>query len=463
MTFLPPRSLFGRMVLIFLLGLVLAQLLSAALLLRDRDKHMFRLGATQSAQRMADIVRLLDALPPAQRPGILAPLGSPALQISLDRPALEQPGKGADEDARAAIFGEVLRSQIGDSRPIQVAVAQTARPALSGAQSFGPQAFSMTVRTQLRDGAWVTFAHSLPHEELTGPPRMALNLMILLAAVILLSLVAVRWATRPLLVLAAAAEELGRNIDRPPLAEEGPAEVRRAAHAFNTMQERLVRYIRDRARVLAAISHDLKTPITRLRLRSELLDDDELRTKFAQDLDEMESMVGAALDFLRGTERREPALPVDIMALLESLQEDYEEMGRRVEIEGAMLRPYACSPRELKRCLANLVDNAVNYGGHARILVDDDDERLRIRIRDAGPGLPEEELERVFEPFYRLELSRNRASGGTGLGLSIARNIAQAHGGALTLHNLAGGGLEAVLTLPRSGAGTPSGKPDQET
>lgn len=459
MTFLPPRSLFGRMMLIFLLGLALAQLLSAALLLRDRDKHLFRLGATQSAQRMADIVRLLDALPPAQRPEILAPLGSSALQISLDRPALEQPGKGADEDARAAILGEILRSQIGDSRPIQIAVAQTARPP----QSLGPLAFSMTVRTQLRDGAWVTFVHSLPHEELTGPPRMALNLMILLAAVILLSLVAVRWATRPLLVLAAAAEELGRNIDRPPLAEEGPAEVRRAAHAFNTMQERLVRYIRDRARVLAAISHDLKTPITRLRLRSELLDDDELRTKFAQDLDEMESMVGAALDFLRGTERREPALPVDVMALLESLQEDYEEMGRRVGIEGATLGPYFCSPQELKRCLANLVDNAVNYGGHARILVDDDEERLRIRVRDAGPGIPGEELERVFEPFYRLEPSRNRASGGTGLGLSIARNIAQAHGGALTLHNLADGGLEAVLILPRRGAGTPSGKPGQET
>lgn len=459
MTFLPPRSLFGRMMLIFLLGLVLAQLLSAALLLRDRDKHLFRLGATQSAQRMADIVRLLDALPPAQRPGILAPLGSPALQISLDRPSLERPEKGADVDARAAILGEILRSQIGDSRPIQIALTQAARPP----QSFGPQTSSMTVRTQLRDGAWVTIAHSLPHEELTGPPRLALNLMILLAAVILLSLVAVRWATRPLLVLATAAEELGRNIDRPPLAEEGPAEVRRAAHAFNTMQERLVRYIRDRARVLAAISHDLKTPITRLRLRSELLDDDELRTKFAQDLDEMESMVGAALDFLRGTERREPALPVDVMALLESLQEDYEEMGRRVEIEGATLGPYSCSPRELKRCLANLVDNAVNYGGHARILVDDDEERLRIRVRDAGPGIPEEELERVFEPFYRLEPSRNRASGGTGLGLSIARNIAQAHGGALTLHNLADGGLEAVLILPRRGAGTPSGKPGQET
>jgi signal transduction histidine kinase len=199
------------------------------------------------------------------------------------------------------------------------------------------------------------------------------------------------------------------------------------------------------------MSHDLKTPVTRLRLRSELLEDPQVRAKFTKDLDEMESMVGATLDFLRGLENREPVRPVDIMALLESLQADLRETGGRVEIEGATARPYSGEPQALKRCLQNLIENAVKYGQTARVLVDDNAERLEIRIQDRGPGLPPAELEKVFEPFYRVEGSRSRETGGTGLGLTIARGIAEAHGGRLSLRNREEGGLEAMLVLPRSG------------
>jgi signal transduction histidine kinase len=217
------------------------------------------------------------------------------------------------------------------------------------------------------------------------------------------------------------------------------------------MQQKLAKFISDRTRIFTAMSHDLKTPITRLRLRTEMLDDAELRAKFANDLQEMEAMVGAALDFMRGLDHQEPVRPVDVMALLESLQADAREIGGDVRIEGTVRAPYHGHAQALKRCLSNLIDNAVKYGKSATISVEDSAGQLRICVRDEGPGIPEAELERVFDPFYRLEGSRSRSTGGTGLGLTIARNIAQAHGGELVLRNRPAGGLEAVLTLPRRG------------
>ena len=304
-------------------------------------------------------------------------------------------------------------------------------------------------QVRLGDGTWVSFDTRQPAQTENWPYRMLASLAVLLVAVMAVSLIAVRWATRPLNTLADAAEELGKNIHQPPLAETGPLEVVRAARAFNTMQARLLHYIEDRTRVLAAMSHDLKTPITRLRLRAELLDDPTLRAKFGNDLAEMESMVGATLDFMRGVESGEAAKPVDIKAMLESLQADMAETGGQVSIDGAAAKPYTGRPQALKRCLANILENAVKYGGRADISIDDNDERLLILIRDHGPGVPPGELERVFEPFYRLDPSRNRESGGTGLGLTIARGVAEAHGGTLVLRNGTTGGLEARLVLPR--------------
>jgi signal transduction histidine kinase len=305
------------------------------------------------------------------------------------------------------------------------------------------------VQVKLQDGSVVTFHQRLPEEVFAWPYKLLLILLVLLISVAALAVLAVRWLTRPLTLLATAATELGRNIHRPPLVETGPLEVRRAASAFNTMQTRLIRYLQDRSRILAAVSHDLKTPITRLRLRTELLDDETLRAKFQSDLDAMETMVQATLDFMRGTEVKEAVVAIDIAALLETLQEDARDTGGEVRIQGALRAPFQGRPLALKRCLSNLVDNALHYGKQALISVTDGPERLVIGIRDTGPGIPEAELERVFEPFYRLEGSRSRHTGGTGLGLGIARNIARAHGGELTLRNRQQGGLEARLELPR--------------
>jgi signal transduction histidine kinase len=466
---LAPRSLFSRLVLVLLGGLVVAQLISFAIHMHERGEALSQASGMQAAQRIADIVKLLETLSPDERRRIVPVLSAPPVVISLDRPTLAAQDPDADASARAALFGAMLRRFIGDGRPVMVAVAKGAplapgtmrsfkgpemhgawMPPMAGGRFSAQPGFSFLAQVRLQDGALVTFDSRLAQDTASWPYRLLLSLGVLLVAVIAVSWVAVRWATRPLNALADAADELGRNINRPPMEEKGPLEVARAARAFNTMQARLIGYIRDRTRILAAMSHDLKTPITRLRLRSELLDDPQLRAKFTRDLEDMESMVGATLDFMRGLEANESVKPVDIMALLESLQADMQEMGGRVEINGASLKPYPGRPQALRRCLTNLLDNAVKYGKWGLVIVDDNDDRLEIRIQDEGLGLPPSELEKVFEPFYRVEASRSRETGGTGLGLTIARSIAEGHGGQLTVRNRSEGGLEARLILPRA-------------
>jgi len=306
-----------------------------------------------------------------------------------------------------------------------------------------------TVQVRLRDGTWASFSYAAPPLRVAWPYHLLIEALALMLLVVAVSVVAVRRATRPLAVLASAADELGANINRAPLAEEGPDEVRRAARAFNSMQARLKDYIEDRGRILAAIAHDLKTPLALLRLRTEALSNDaELKAKFEGDLQRMERLVTETLDFVRTLDSPEAAQPVDMAALLESIKVDGSALGWQVEITGSA-KPYPGKVQALQRCVTNLVENAVRYGTRARVALEDADDALRIRIRDEGPGIPEPELERVFEPFYRLESSRNRATGGTGLGLAIARTIARAHGGNVTLRNAEGGGLEALLLLPK--------------
>ena len=466
-----PRSLSARMVLVLFAGLVAAQLLSFAIHSRERGEFVMRAASARAAERIVDIIRLLDSIAPAERARIVNVLSSPPLRIALGEPPLALATDDAEKAEQAAQYGAVLRRALGEEYPLVVLVTD-ARPwsgpgpgygMMGGAGKWGPGAgpgsfgpgmrglggVAFVVQARLKDATLVTFDSRQPSERVNWPLRLLLSLVVLLAAVFAVTLFAVRWVTRPLQTLAEAAQGLGEDINRPPLDENGPLEVSRAARAFNTMQRKLAKFISERTRIFAAMSHDLKTPITRLRLRAELLDDPALREKFEKDLQEMEAMVGAALDFMRGLDHREPAQPIDVMALLESLQADAREIGGDVRIEGAARAPYRGHAQSLKRCLSNLIDNAVKYGKSATIVVEDEAGRLRICVRDEGPGITETELERVFEPFHRLEPSRNRATGGTGLGLAIARNIAQAHGGEIVLKNRPAGGLEAVLTLPR--------------
>ena len=470
-----PRSLFGRLVLILLGGLIVAQLATAYLNLAERDQLLYRAGGMRLAQQISDIVKLLDSLPPAERRMVAAVFNAPPLAVSLDRPPIAPEPESAQADFQQSMFATMLRYALGDDTPVHVLrsenVPQRLRPAprrrppdmpmrhppewRHGLPGPPPGGAFFTVQIGLRDGTLATFDSHLSRQASAVPLRLALTLLILLGTVIVVSLVAVRWVTRPLSALANAAEKLGEDINRPPLPETGPLETQRAARAFNTMQQRLSRYIADRTRIFTAMSHDLKTPITRLRLRAEMLDDVALRAKFAKDLLEMEAMVTQTLDFMREASTQEAVQPVDAMALLESLQTDYQDTGSEVEIEGNAAQPYPGRPLALRRCLTNLLDNAIRYGGRATVKVEDAAARLTIHILDDGPGIAQHELEQAFEPFFRAEASRSRETGGTGLGLGIARNIARAHGGDLVLRNRPEGGLEATLTLPRIAAATP--------
>lgn len=276
-----------------------------------------------------------------------------------------------------------------------------------------------------------------------------LFLFILMVILVLILWVVVRWLTRPLSNLAAAARELGTDIHLAPLAETGTREVKETTRAFNLMQERVLRFVDDRERMFSAISHDLKTPITRLRLRAEMMDESDTKPRMIKDLDELEAMVKGALDLGRSTDVHEDTQPIDINVLVQELIEDLELLGYEPESRGEAKRPYYGKLLALKRCLSNLAHNAAFYGTQVGIEIVDSRHDLKIFIVDNGPGIPEEKLDSVFEPYVRLETSRNRNTGGAGLGLSIARNIAHAHGGQLRLRNRIGSGLEASVFLPR--------------
>jgi signal transduction histidine kinase len=253
---------------------------------------------------------------------------------------------------------------------------------------------------------------------------------------------------RPIKQLAIAAGELGQDIDQPPLPEQGPTEIRRAAAAFNLMQARIRRQIRHRTHMLAAITHDLQTPLTRLRLRLEKVGDAELREKLIGDLAQMQQMVREGLDLTRSMDSSEPMQRLDIDSLLDSVCADASDAGLDVTQSGRSHASILAQPNALRRCLTNLVDNAIKYGRSAEVSIAIENDKVAIRIRDHGGGIPAELLEAVFEPFYRLETSRSRDTGGTGLGLTIARNIAENHGAALTLSNCPDGGLQACLLIP---------------
>lgn len=289
------------------------------------------------------------------------------------------------------------------------------------------------------------------------PIRFLWHLALTLGVVTGVSLIAVRWVTRPLQQMAVAANAFAHDLDTAALDVAGPAEVRRAAEAFNFMQQRLRRMVVERGRALAAVSHDLRTPLTRMRLRTELIADPILADKLNADIDTMRSMVSGVLAYLRGLEDAEPAQTINMDALLESIVEDQRSLGREVEVTeraagAGVPAPYIGKLSILRRAISNLIDNAVAYGEAVTVRLQDSPAELRIVVEDDGPGIPEADLARVTQPFVRLDASRSLESGGVGLGLAIVRDAAAYHGGQLILENRGSGGLRASLVLPRSQA-----------
>ena len=480
-----PRSLFGQILAALVIGLLAAQAVGMWLILEERTRFAGRLLGSFVAQRIAGIVSLLDEADERERERLVRALSVPPTRISLSEPWRDAEQTQSEE---ASAFTRVLERELGKPYPLQVVSIQRARPPRAREEREGPRAQSPRVESGapggearreiqpegsrppgkrgpripltlvvaqigLADGAVAPFRLALPQ----APPDRPLRLLALVAVtgitVALLSGWAVRRLTRPLTTLADAASGLARNLDRPPLAETGPTEVQRAAQAFNSMQRALRANLQTRSQALAGVSHDLRLPITRAKLRLEHVEDTEVRRSIEGDLDEMERMIADTLEFLRAGSEAEAPVRLNLNALIEGVAEDMEALGASVRIEGRADAPVNARAQSLRRCLANLMDNARRHGGGViDVVVTDAPEHVEIRIGDRGPGISEADRERVFEPYVRLEPSRARHTGGAGLGLAIARAIARAHGGDVVLENRAGGGSSAVLSIQRSAA-----------
>jgi signal transduction histidine kinase len=461
-----PQSLFGRLIAASVLAVLISQAVGLVLIAREREGFVLQGSVREWTRRISETALLLQPMSPAERAAAVSGLEAPH-ERGHPNPGARQ--RGARDQPRGFLrvplpsdFERTLREQLrvalGSGYDVDVAAtADPAPPAIPvPVPFFEARELAAHLDTVLRydvtvrfpDGDTAVFRVTRMPEGAWLPRSLFVNLTLLVLILVLALYVAARSITRPLSDLARAADSIGRDARPAQLKERGARELQHAARAFNTMQDRLHRYLDSRSRVLAAMSHDLKTPLTRLRLQVETLVDPPLQERIGRELDEMESMVHEALALFRGLDDGEAPVPVDLDALLATVREEFTGMGASVTVTGSAREPFVGKPQALKRCVTNLVANAIKFGSRADIVLADGPE-LTIRVRDQGPGVPAAELERVFEPFYRVESSRNRDSGGTGLGLAIARDVAQAHGGSLTLHNLSGGGLEALLTLPR--------------
>ena len=439
-------SMQGRVFLVLIGGIVASALLTAALADREGRRTFAQVRAAHTADRVEQLVSALEAVPPEVRPTLAATLGR-GMTAQFAAP-------GAPQQQIDAELTDALIDELGKDRNVTAAAGSRVDCAPGAGNDGTPTravASCQIISLTLRDGTPLRLVlRPQPDFNWSRPrsSRWLLFVIVLPLCLVLLAYVVARMATRPLGRLARAATALGGDINQPPLPEKGPSEVRDAAAAFNRMQARLQSYVAERTQMLAAIAHDLQTPVTRLRLRLEKVADESLRDKLVADLGAMQGMIQEGLDLATGAGSGGRMQRVDLDSLLSSVCADAVDAGQDVTLDGQTRVSILAIPIALQRGLANLIDNAVKYGGYARVAAAREGNKAVIRVRDGGPGIPEDQLEKVFDPLYRIETSRSRETGGTGLGLTIARDIARKHGGTLTLRNAPGGGLESTLTLP---------------
>jgi signal transduction histidine kinase len=476
-----PDSIVGRTVLALVVGLVLSHAIALYLYSGNRLETLLALSGREASERLAAVAEA--ARDAATREELRAArlLGGPELRITWSA----RPLVAVESDTRLArILRERLMRRLGEGVNVRVAVTgggATERPVVSQPPGFGPGPrmdegpgpgrgwmrgggwFAGRVHETMHgapdrvavwasvgfpDGRWLNLTLPLEAGESLWVPRFGFSFLMLTVLALGLSVWAVRRATGPLKTFAAAARNVSADANAPPLAESGPSEVRDAALAFNDMRARIRRFVEDRTRMVAAISHDLRTPITRLRLRAELMEEGPARDKMLADLDEMETMVSATLAFARDDAELKARALVDLARTLRDLVADGSAHGFATSYAGPESCVLSGDGLALKRAFANLLDNAWRYGGTARVAIAERDGRIEVTVDDDGPGIPDAERENVFRPFYRLEESRSRETGGAGLGLALARSAILAHGGTIALANRAEGGLRVVVTLP---------------
>lgn len=390
-------------------------------------------------EQIAATARVIEAAPAELRPRLASAASNPTLEVAwqAERTQFNLPTQGVHVDTDKV---PVLRRLLGPDRAIY---------------AFNPddwpdahaQGHYMALM-QLADGSWLSFTPPERSWGLDAGTRIAVIIALGLVATLLVAWLATRQLANPLQRFANAARRFGDDLQAPPIDVEGPEEIRQAIVAFNTMQAQIQHFVGERTHMLAAISHDLRAPLTRMRLRSEFMEDEDHQRKLVRDVDEMQSMINAALAFFREDTHRERPTAFDLSELLQTIIDDFRDQDIVIAFDGPAHLVYDGRPLGIKRVVVNLLENAVKYGQHPSITLGRSEHGVRIEVSDQGPGIPQEVLQRVFDPFFRLEASRNRDTGGVGLGLSAARAIVREQGGELTLSNRNGGGLLACVALP---------------
>jgi signal transduction histidine kinase len=459
------RSLSGQFICAMLIALALAQAVSLAVYRYESSRRMRTVLREEFLGRAASAYRLAEATPSEQRAETLQAAATPLARYwltahppneiehwhELARAWLLQPLPAVDKQhPPSSLFSH---EPILDVRPAGTwqrlpPEAWLLRVPLQVLEIPEWNGFGLVI--QLDDGMWLNVVYAKPRSLVNAPT--SLRSYAALATIALVFSVGAwliaRRISRPLRQLTHATERLGRGEELAPLPEEGPEDIRSTIATFNRMQVRLRRFVEDRTRMLAAIGHDLRTPITTLRLRAEFVSDGETREKLLATIAEMEAMTEATLAFARSESAAESTRVVDVSALLESLCDDLSELGWPVEFSPNGRVPCTCRPDALRRALRNVIENAVRYGDRARVALHAQRESIDILVEDDGPGIAAPDRERVFAPFVRLEVSRNRNTGGVGLGLAIARTILRSHGGDILLGE-GERGLRVKLVLPR--------------
>lgn len=488
-----PRTLFGRTLAVLLAGIVLTAVIFGGYQALERRTLLTTIGGWHGIERIADVIERVENASATERDGLLASIETPGLQVVWSQDALLE---ARELDWQGRQVRRALEWFLDSVAPEQIRMkmarygdAQRLFPHARRSHHFEGDRMShrmwrdgwrdrwrgdwldmphhddlgrrkgafvgvdetlpvLLIAYQLKEGTWLTFlTPPAPVAPFWGT-RFFLPSVLALLLVLGVSIWAVRRSTKPLSRFTVAAERLGLDVNAAPMDESGPYEVRRAAKAFNRMQRRLQAFVKDRTHMLAAISHDLRTPITRLRLRAELIDDDVERDKMLVDLEEMEAMISATLQFARDDVTAEPTTNLDLAQLIIGLCQDAQAAGQKLDYSGPDQLAFVGRKVALKRMVSNIIGNAGRYAMQAVVSLDTSAEAVTLCVEDDGPGIPDDMRERVFDPFVRVEGSRSRDTGGTGLGLTAVKSIVQAHGGEIELQNRDEGGLRVRIVLP---------------
>ncbi|HWY61776.1 MAG TPA: ATP-binding protein [Rhizomicrobium sp.] len=442
-----PRTLVVQLIAVTALAVVLSNIAVAYWFEKSNEAQIQASLNERVLDRASTVLTTLRAIPPESRPVVMKTLSSRFWQFTeVPRPA--KPEAMSDEEAKLAQrLAQVLPAP-AQKAPItfQLHENPSSIPDNQLPEGGDRSAEAVRIEVPLDQHTFLSAVNVLPPNQWPVEIFVATITAILVASAG--AALMARRVVRPLSELTSAASVVARGGNAPPVEEKGPDDVRHAAIAFNRMTEKVTKTLDAQRHLLSAVGHDLRTPITAMRINLEFVEEDELRDRLQSNLDELQELTEQVLSAARGA-GGESKRSVDLSALVESLVADLDDMGEPVTWQSHNPAPVSCRPNEIRRAVRNLVENAVAYGSRADVQITDNGAGYEIVVEDEGPGIPEDDRQRVFEPFVRLESSRNTATGGTGLGLTLVKAIAEGHGGGVVLENRESGGLRARMILPR--------------